>query len=365
MSKMCEVSLLGSFLVVFLSLISITLGNVLELTPSDFDEVVNGDAFVLAEFYAPWCGHCKALAPTYDQLGEAYKHTEDVKIVKVDADAHKDLATKFDVSGYPTIKYFKKGSTEAKEYSGGRDLKDFTEFILGETGVKAKVPIVREEVLTLDPTNFDKIVKDTNKDVLVEFYAPWCGHCKNLAPTYEKVGQAFKNEPNCVIAKVDADGHRDLGERYGVSGFPTIKFFPKTNKDGEEYSGGRSEEDFINFMNEKCGTKRTPGGGLNDEAGRIEAFDEFAKNFMAQKDKRESIYEEAKGLVDKQEDQKMAKYYVKVMEKVTKVGDEFITKETSRMERLLGGQISSAKKDEFTKRTNILGQFAGAKKDEL
>jgi len=66
-------------------------------------------------FYWIGCGHCKALTPTYDQLGEAYKHTEEVKIVKVDADAHKDLATKFDVSGYPTIKYFTKGSTKAEE----------------------------------------------------------------------------------------------------------------------------------------------------------------------------------------------------------------------------------------------------------
>ncbi|KAK3750483.1 hypothetical protein QZH41_018126, partial [Actinostola sp. cb2023] len=253
-------------------------------------------------------------------------------------------------------------------YKGGRDLNDFAGFIEGKTGIKAKVPIVREDVVTLDPSNFEKIVQNKNNDVLVEFYAPWCGHCKNLAPLYEKVGKAFKNEPNCVIAKVDADAHKDLGEKFGVSGFPTIKFFSKEKKDGEEYSGGRSEEDFINFMNEKCGTKRRRGGGLNAEAGRIEAFDEFAKNFMSQKDKRDSIYEEAKALVDKQYDQKMAKYYVKVMEKVMKVGDEFITKETSRMERLLGGQISAMKVDEFTKRTNVLVQFAAgvsADKTEL
>ncbi|XP_031571146.1 protein disulfide isomerase-like 2-2 [Actinia tenebrosa] len=347
-----------SLVFVLFSFLSLSEGAVLDLNPDNFDEVVNGDAFVLAEFFAPWCGHCKSLAPTYEQLGESYPHTKDVKIVKVDADAHKDLASRFGVSGYPTIKYFEKGSTTASEYNGGRDLKDFASFIEGKTGVKARIPVVKEDVITLDTSNFDKVIKDANKDVIVEFYAPWCGHCKNLAPVYEKVGKTFKNEPNCVIAKVDADSHRELGEKYGVSGFPTIKFFSKTNKDGEEYSGGRSEEDFIQFMNEKCGTKRKSGGGLNSEAGRIEAFDEFAKSFMGDKDKRDAVYEEAKGLVDSQEDKKMAKYYVKVMEKVKQVGDSFITTETSRMERLLGGQISASKVDEFTKRSNVLAQFS-------
>ena len=54
-----------------------------------------------------------------------------------------------------------------------------------------------------------------------------CGHCKNLAPAYEEVGKAFESVDNVLIAKVDADSERDLGGRFGVKGFPTLKFFPK------------------------------------------------------------------------------------------------------------------------------------------
>lgn len=53
--------------------------------------------------------------------------------------------------------------------------------------------------------------------------------------------------------------------RYDVSGFPTLKFFPKGNKAGEDYDGGRDLDDFVNFINEKCGTSRDTKGQLTDK----------------------------------------------------------------------------------------------------
>lgn len=71
----------------------------------------------------------------------------------------------------------------------------------------------------------------------------------------------------CVLANVDADAKKNeaLAKKYGVGSFPTIIFFSKDNKEGEHYEGGRDEEDLVNFMNEKCGTYRAVGGGLNDK----------------------------------------------------------------------------------------------------
>lgn len=355
-----------STVLLLLSGLCLCQANVMTLTNDNFDSVVNGDKFAFVEFYAPWCGHCKSLAPTYEKLGEAFAKTE-VIIAKVDADADKTLSSRFGVQGFPTLKYFPKGSTSPEDYSGGRDVKDLVSFIESKSGVRARKAALgtKTSVVDLDSSNFDSIVLDKTKNVLVEFYAPWCGHCKSLAPVYEKVGIAFKNEPNCIVARVDADGERDLGEKYGVSGFPTIKFFPKDNKDGEEYSGGRSEQDFINFLNEKCLTKRVSGGGLDAEAGRIDHFDEFAKDFMAHTDKRDAVLEEAKSLIDAQEDPKTATYYTKVMERVLARGDAFVTTEIDRLKRLLDGAISDTKRDEFSVRQNILKQFKIAAKEEL
>ena len=92
----------------------------------------------------------------------------------------------------------------------------------------------------------------------MEFYAPWCGHCKQLAPIYDELADAFtKHSGEVVIAKLDADKYRNLGERYGIQGFPTLKWFSKRAiKDllkPEDYSKSRDLESLISFVEEKTG----------------------------------------------------------------------------------------------------------------
>jgi len=79
--------------------------NVLDLVPSNFDSVIGNGKPGLVEFFAPWCGHCKNLAPIYEKLADAYTHAKDkVIIAKVDADGEgKPLGTKYDVTGFPSM----------------------------------------------------------------------------------------------------------------------------------------------------------------------------------------------------------------------------------------------------------------------
>lgn len=69
---------------------------------------------------------------------------------------------------------------------------------------------------------------DETKDVLVEYYAPWCGHCKSLAPIYDELALKLKENTNLVIAKMDATANEVEG--VNIKGFPTIIFYPKADK---------------------------------------------------------------------------------------------------------------------------------------
>ncbi|NP_001312300.1 probable protein disulfide-isomerase A6 precursor [Nicotiana tabacum] len=335
--------------------------DVVVLTEENFEKEIGQDRAALVEFYAPWCGHCKKLAPEYEKLGASFRKAKSILIGKVDCDEHKSVCSKYGVQGYPTIQWFPKGSLEPKKYEGGRTAEALAEFVNSEGGTNVKIASTPSSVVVLSPDNFDEIVLDETKDVLVEFYAPWCGHCKSLAPIYEKVATSFKQEEDVVIANLDADKHRDLGEKYGVSGFPTLKFFPKGNKAGEHYDGGRHLYDFVNFINEKSGTSRDSKGQFTLNAGIVESLDTLVNEFVS------ATNEEKKAVFSKMEDEagklngfaaRYGKIYLKAAKSSMEKGADYAKNEIQRLERMLAKSISPAKSDEFTLKKNILATFA-------
>ncbi|KAF5305276.1 hypothetical protein FQA39_LY09241 [Lamprigera yunnana] len=440
---------------------------ILVLTNDNFKNVISKNEFVLVEFYAPWCGHCKALAPEYVKAAKALVDKgSSIKLAKVDATEETVLAEKFEIRGYPTLKFFKKGNPT--EYNGGRSSDDIVTWLEKRTGPPAKevksvkeaktiidesnvitlgffkdqtsedakvffevadtfddipflitsdeslfkeysvdsgavilfkkfddgkvqfegelnvqnlkkflsvesLPLLvefnhdsaqkifggtiknhlllflgqgdektasieeaarsvakpfrekvlfvtidtneddhqrileffgmkkeqapaarlikleedmskykpetddltaeiiktfvedflegklkahllsqdlpddwnKEAVYTLVASNFESVALDPAKDVLIEFYAPWCGHCKQLAPIYDKVGEHFKDNDDVVIAKMDSTAN-EL-ENIRVNSFPTIKLFAKENK-VIEYNGPRTFEGLTKFV---------------------------------------------------------------------------------------------------------------------
>lgn len=84
----------------------------------------------------------------------------------------------------------------------------------------------------------------------------------NLAPQWEKLATIFANEPNVVIAKIDADVEKAIGQEYDISGFPTLKFFPAGSSEPIAYDKARSVNAFVQFVNEQAGTQRLAEGGL-------------------------------------------------------------------------------------------------------
>ncbi|XP_074034328.1 protein disulfide isomerase [Leptinotarsa decemlineata] len=456
---------------------------VLILNKENFKSAVSDNEFILVEFYAPWCGHCKALTPEYAKAAKQLaEQSSPIKLAKVDATEEQDLAEEFGVRGYPTLKFFRKGSPS--EYSGGRQADDIVSWLLKKTGPPAKelssvdeakefieankvavigffkdqsteeakaflgvaaaiddipfgisaddgvsseyeaasdsivlfkkfdegkvvyegkpveadikkfvqsnslpllvefnhdtaqkifggeikshlllflskadesfekiseaarsvakpfkeqvlfvtidadeedhqrileffgmqkkeVPAARlikleedmakykpdsddlsaetiqkfvqdfldgklkqhllsqdlpedwdkEPVKVLVASNFEEVALDTEKDVLVEFYAPWCGHCKQLAPIYDKVGEHFKDNSNIVVAKMDATVN-EL-EFTKVTSFPTLKLYKKGDNQVVEYNGPRTFEGLTKFL--ESGGEDGAGPDLEEE----------------------------------------------------------------------------------------------------
>ncbi|XP_037311443.1 protein disulfide-isomerase A4 [Pungitius pungitius] len=221
---------------------------VLIFTDSNYDAFMADKDTVLVEFYAPWCGHCKQFAPEYEKIAQTLKENDPpIPVAKVDATVAKEVAGRFEVTGYPTIKIIKNG--QPVDYDGARTEKAIVDRVKEVAQPDWKPPPEATLVLTKD--NFDETVNNADI-ILVEFYAPWCGHCKSLAPEYEKAAKELSlRSPPIPLAKVDATVENELASRFEVTGFPSIKIFRKGKV--FEYNGPREHRGIVDYMAVQAG----------------------------------------------------------------------------------------------------------------
>ncbi|XP_063831856.1 protein disulfide-isomerase A6 homolog [Ostrinia nubilalis] len=239
--------------------------DVIELTPNNFDKLVlNSDEVWIVEFYAPWCGHCKNLVPEYKKAARALKGI--VKVGAVNADEHKSLSQKYGVKGFPTIKMFT--GSKNTPYQGQRTAEAFVDAALKAAKDRAYDNLGKKssgsssdksDVIELTDSNFKELVLDSEDLWLVEFYAPWCGHCKNLEPHWAKAATELKGKVK--VGALDATVHQEMAARYQVQGYPTIKMFPsgkKTSDSVEDYNGGRTSSDIVAWALDKVAENVAP-----------------------------------------------------------------------------------------------------------
>lgn len=140
-----------------------------------------------------------------------------------------------------------------------------------------------EDVITGTVANFADLIKDNPEGMLAEFYAPWCGHCKKLAPEYEKAANKLKEDGVKIpLVKVDATVESKLGEEYKVNGYPTLKWF--VGGSATDYDGPREADGIVAWIKSMTGPAVTDSEPKEDDTfsvtfyGKDKAFfEEVAK----------------------------------------------------------------------------------------
>lgn len=236
------------------------------------------------EFYAPWCGHCKNLKPDWEKAATALKGV--VNVGAVDADAHKSLAAQYGIQGFPTIKLMyadSSGKVKAVDYNGGRTAKDIAAWAMGQA---QKIVMARlgaksssssssgsktgsagssggsggfydgTDVVTLTDSDFHSQVGGSDEMWFVEFYAPWCGHCKALKSDWIEL--AGNLDGKVRVGAVDCTANEATCSEFSVRGFPTILFFGANKERPENYEGGRDTASLAAFATERWARELPP-----------------------------------------------------------------------------------------------------------
>lgn len=205
--------------------------------------------------------------------------------------------------------------------------------------------------LELDDLTFDKFVPSAGP-ALVEFYAPWCGHCRTLAQELSILGSVLGEHKRINLVKVNADEHRTLAERFNIEGFPTIKF---VDADGSvEDVDGRSMEELAEFVWSKVGKTTF----LPELEPHVRAFmEEEAESRRREVAERAEAAVEGLGAKEKE----YGEVYLKVMKGILKKGDEYLEKERLRIHNMVENEVHSLTEDrikQFANKIEILEVFA-------
>ena len=194
----------------------VELSDVVEADDVNFDEVVRMHDFVLMEFYAPWCGHCKNLAPEYEQAATQLK--ERAVLAKIDAIENTESAEKYKVTGFPALKIFRDG-TFKKDYDGERTAAEIVEYVKRETRLVVAILKNAKDVKLFNAEKYNCSVYGVFPDTESDMYKVFAETAeKQMAQMRGAVGFAVVHKSaGLKVAGLDSDDITITVERFDKS----------------------------------------------------------------------------------------------------------------------------------------------------
>eukprot|EP00047_Mylnosiga_fluctuans_P024635 m.165786 g.165786 ORF g.165786 m.165786 type:complete len:774 (-) comp9896_c1_seq2:89-2410(-) len=182
------------------------------LDPTTFaSRVQAGHDTWFVDFYAPWCPPCREMLPPFRAASGV---RTDVRFATVDCARYPGLCQANGIGSYPTLVLYRPG-TPPQQYFGGPDGPSMTRFI---------DDILNPVVIALTPDTFRSLILDGTSLALVDFYAPWCGHCQHLEPQLRDAARVLAG--TVVVGKLDCQAHSYFCQEQGIGYYPTLRIYP-------------------------------------------------------------------------------------------------------------------------------------------
>ncbi|KAK3885496.1 hypothetical protein Pcinc_010237 [Petrolisthes cinctipes] len=238
---------------------------VVTLDPASFHQIVAKKPYgetLVVDYFANWCGPCREMAPEYRRFARTMTSVKGVKVASLDCAVHSEVCRQQGINSYPSVMLYPAGGhgTEKKiKFNGwSRDAASFRQWTYS---------FLPSQVAELDADSFSRILAAHDESWLVDFYAPWCGHCQVFAPDFEDV--TLDLEGTVKTAKLNCERHRGACQRAGVRAYPTVLLYRPTNYPRQPSEGTSLPEldryDIVERVKKWLGVRHKENKRLRDE----------------------------------------------------------------------------------------------------